>query len=87
MLARARIQFGMSAEEFWEMSQDEWIAYCWVMNRSMMFLDRQLGEMRHMMASMFRAPGSRVPPVTDYYLVKDPDVPEEDFFSLLEAMS
>ena len=85
MRAQARVDFGLSDAEFWELSHDEWNEFCHVGNRAMLLIDKQFAETRHLIYNMLSASNSPNKSTADFRMLRDPAEPDPDDF--LDAFS
>ena len=87
MRARARIEFGIEEQEFWEMTREDWNDHCHVADRMTVMLDKQFAEVRHMLYSTFRNKESPDLDVRSFRLLQDPEQPDEiSFFDAMKSM-
>ena len=87
MLARAEVEFRLTDEEFWELSQDKWDDYCHVSDRFAILMDKEFAKTRQMIYQSFSSKEAPNLDISEFRLLKDPSEPDpDDFFSAFEGM-
>ena len=87
MRAQARADYGLSDQEFWDLSQEEWNEFCHIGNRPLILMDKQFAETRLLIYNMLSATNSPHKSSADFRMLRDPAEPDlDDFFDAFSIM-
>ena len=87
MRAQARVDFGLSDAEFWELSQEEWNEFCHVGSRAMLLIDKQFAETRLLIYNMLSAAAAPHKSTSDFRMLRDAAEPDpDDFFDAFSML-